>query len=58
MKNATRISLLLVAVALIGDVMLRQLPEKILAELARSHTQHPAALSTTVAASLATSGTN
>jgi len=36
MKNTFRITLLLAAVALIGDTTLRQLPEKILANLSHS----------------------
>jgi hypothetical protein len=38
MKNALRLTLLFATVALIGDVTLRQLPEKILAGLAHSTT--------------------
>src|SRR5256885_14612806 len=53
MKNATRIALLLAAVALIGDVMLRQLPEKVLAELARPHARNLVAHSPAAAAPLA-----
>ncbi len=44
MKNAPRLALLLATVALLGDLTLRELPEKLLADLAHGHARPAAAL--------------